>query len=673
MCTLKTLFLTTCLGAASVVNGQTLHPLTFTKTVGTTTYKNWYKDYVGLRFAVTSPVSVSGEKIYTTANDGGGATSQWGGVVTAPIINKPIVMPQAGDSLATVSITVSMTGKIALVYRGSNQFVCKATAAQAAGAIACVIVNNIPGGPVGMGAGSDCSAAGVTIPVFMISKADGDALDALYCSGIVPTMTITPWGLGLQRDLGYVPQGISRWHNYATPARDLISSGNPVPYAGLDGAFVANYGSSRATNVVLSSSVMYTPTGGSATSIHTGSVALSGAFDNSTGSLPTASRNDSIWAMYMPQYDLTGITGTGSVNVKYTISSDSTDQFPADDTLSYNFYLSDSLYSKGRYDFAAKKPMANLYTSASLTAGSGDNFYIWGNAYYVNKAGAAARSTQWTMSHNTDTGDHITTITTMNVYLFKWVDGGVRADSFIQNGELQLVGLGIKDFATAPLPGDTSGGTFTVQFGDSSGTIGADPVLSASSWYYVAPEVPNGWFLGCDGTLNCFPRTFGRANFNNYLEYYSPEWSSDRYSGTTAMVNTGSQGYAAAPFGLSASIDSVIFDTQKGLIPAVTLLSTTHPHVQTSVDNVKSAFAKFELFPNPATDHVNVSLGLDQTARTVTYTIVDGAARVISKVTHNDVKSETYEFSTQTLPAGHYYMTVVADGKAMFKKFAVVR
>ena len=105
----------------------------------------------------------------------------------------------------------------------------------------------------------------------------------------------------------------------------------------------------------------------------------------------------------------------------------------------------------------------------------------------------------------------------------------------------------------------------------------------------------------------------------------------------------------------------------------MTLLSTTHPHVQTSVDNVKSAFAKFELFPNPATDHVNVSLGLDQTARTVTYTIVDGAARVISKVTHNDVKSETYEFSTQTLPAGHYYMTVVADGKAMFKKFAVVR
>ncbi len=127
------------------------HPLAF----GPTSFSalpNWYADYVGFRFEVTSPASFAGDKAYTISNNGSGGSTEWGGTITTPIVNGQVIMPQAGDSLAGSPITTSMTGKIALVYRGGGvQYGDKALAAEAAGAIACVVVNNISGPPLGMG------------------------------------------------------------------------------------------------------------------------------------------------------------------------------------------------------------------------------------------------------------------------------------------------------------------------------------------------------------------------------------------------------------------------------------------------------------------------------------------------------------------------------------------
>jgi hypothetical protein len=73
--------------------------------------------------------------------------------------------PYTNDSL--------MNGKIAVVRRGSCQFGTKALRAQQAGAIACIIMNDEPG-VIPMAPGDDGSQ--VSIPVFMISQSDGDAL-----------------------------------------------------------------------------------------------------------------------------------------------------------------------------------------------------------------------------------------------------------------------------------------------------------------------------------------------------------------------------------------------------------------------------------------------------------------------------------------------------------------
>lgn len=73
----------------------------------------------------------------------------------------------------------SLTGKAALVRRGTCSFYEKARNAQSAGAAAVVLYNNAPGALTPTVAGSPA----ITIPVVMISQVDGNALDAKITAG----------------------------------------------------------------------------------------------------------------------------------------------------------------------------------------------------------------------------------------------------------------------------------------------------------------------------------------------------------------------------------------------------------------------------------------------------------------------------------------------------------
>src|SRR5688572_9627755 len=78
------------------------------------------------------------------------------------------------DSLACTALTNDLTGKIAVLYRGSCEFGLKAKNAQDAGAIGVIIIYNAAGAPVAMGGSVDGPL--VTIPVVMISNTDGALL-----------------------------------------------------------------------------------------------------------------------------------------------------------------------------------------------------------------------------------------------------------------------------------------------------------------------------------------------------------------------------------------------------------------------------------------------------------------------------------------------------------------
>lgn len=95
----------------------------------------------------------------------------------------------------------ALNGKIAVIRRGDCEFGFKVLAAQNNGAIAAIIVNNVPGAPPAMGIGDvGCQ---VSIPAFSISDVDGEPIiTELQGSGAVNgTINGTNVPIGIDGDL----------------------------------------------------------------------------------------------------------------------------------------------------------------------------------------------------------------------------------------------------------------------------------------------------------------------------------------------------------------------------------------------------------------------------------------------------------------------------------------
>ena len=117
----------------------------------------------------------------------------------------------------------ALNGKIALINRGTCTFVSKCLAAQAAGAIGVMIMNNLPSGLPPMG-GSDPT---ITIPCVGISQAEGNAIIANLGGGVNVTLglhaTLQAGADNSGRPLMYSPNpfaggsSVSHWDVTMTP------------------------------------------------------------------------------------------------------------------------------------------------------------------------------------------------------------------------------------------------------------------------------------------------------------------------------------------------------------------------------------------------------------------------------------------------------------------------
>ena len=138
---------------------------------------------------VSAPATVAGS--YTAVE---GAFSTANRLATVGAISGQLgLYNDAGSSPATSLACGAhsgspLTGKIALVYRGTCPFAAKVKNAQLAGAIAVIVVNNVAGAPSVMG-GTDNT---VVIPAVMISQADGDRLAAQAANGVQVALPVPP-------------------------------------------------------------------------------------------------------------------------------------------------------------------------------------------------------------------------------------------------------------------------------------------------------------------------------------------------------------------------------------------------------------------------------------------------------------------------------------------------
>ena len=286
---------------------------------------------------VVEPPAISRGYTFTWADPGGG----WG---TADL-NNPLNSVQdtimlvddgtAADSLGCNALTNNLTGKIAVVYRGTCQFGTKALNAQNAGAVGVIIINNIAGPPVGMAPGTD--GAMVTVPFVMLSDIDGAALRAEMNAGTDVIVFIgNKTGL-FNNDLGMSRDQILTSGATANP---ILVSQNATEFNVPMGAWIHNYGINNQTNVTLTATI-------------------SGADNYSATSTVLSSllSGDSAYFTVTP-YSAPSYSGLYHIN--YTINFSNVDDFTSDNSYYANF-LVDSLISYTYIDTITQMPVSSAH------------------------------------------------------------------------------------------------------------------------------------------------------------------------------------------------------------------------------------------------------------------------------------------------------------------------
>jgi hypothetical protein len=593
-----------------------------------------------VRFMVNTPTAIAGLKKKVTI-------ATWGGQANPALLNVPIV--RGFDSLALNTLTNpgAINGKAVLLYRGGGvTFAQKAQYAVAAGAIAVVIVNNVSIDPIVMG---NTGTATYTVPIVHISKEDGDAINNALIASQPVTISIGSWNLNVTNDIAILPGYQSAPHALNMPWKMIASGANKLPYRNFSAGAVVNYGTAPATGITVTDTVRFTPTGGSATTVHTGSY-----------SVPTINTLDSVkfgFAASGTAYSLPAPTGTGIYTYQSTVTSALADQIPQDNTETFKQYANDSIFCKGLYDYERMQPSISLgiQPSGVTTAYSmGPLYYVAGGRYY-------ARKMQYYVSKNS-----VETLDGEEAYalLFKWVDGSNSQplDSFAEGDELKLVGLNRRSFNTA----DSNGFVFTVNVTDPN-NLTKPVILDSNSWYWTSVQATSNCFIGVDNHQSYFTRSFIQSQQNGYPDMPELLWTQD-------YGNLSGSGTALAPFpfgGNAYNIDSTFYD-RFYYIPNIALHLSKNEVPKVGVNEVVgSDIGKLKVFPSPATTQINIDLKLNSRSAKAEYRLLDISGKVVYKLDRNNVQNDAFAIPCDNIPSGIYYLAVFTENGQATEKVVI--
>ncbi|MCB9175087.1 MAG: T9SS type A sorting domain-containing protein [Flavobacteriales bacterium] len=247
------------------------------------------------------------------------------GVGTPPLNNVPL---SALGCDTNGNITQDLTGKIAVVYRGTCQFGLKALNAQKRGAIGVIIINHT-GDAVGMAGGT--YGTRVTIPVVQIGRVAGDDLYLALntCApGTVTAFIGSKVGV-FTNDMGSSIADIVMTESSTVPA-DLA-----IPTALDLGFFAFNYGVNAQNGVTASvvvkkdGSTIHTNTSAPLNFVApAGTVIDSQYFDLGQITLPSTANGVTV---DVANYEFT-----------YTLNIVSTDEDPADNMFKFNYRVTNN-------------------------------------------------------------------------------------------------------------------------------------------------------------------------------------------------------------------------------------------------------------------------------------------------------------------------------------------
>ncbi len=311
----------------------------------------------------------------------------------------------------------NLSGKIAVVYRydgGTASTICymseKALIAQNAGAIAVLIVNR-PSAGADIGTGGLTVAPSVTIPVVLLNFNDGEILRAEMQNGPVTMFLGNKTGL-FANDLAL------RTEAALIPKKGFfptLLAQNETEFNFDLGARIYNPGNLPQGNISLRATVT-NPAGNL-------------VYDNSVSAM-YIDINDSIDVAPGENFTLADFSlstyPVGTYTLTYTASmmdlnmTNIVDEYASDNSISYSFTISDSIYSAAKVDTANGLPNAKIFYRPST---NNQTYSICSVISDPNASRLAVEGLYFAAVKGTAVpGDSLLTGEEISVYLYKWED-----------------------------------------------------------------------------------------------------------------------------------------------------------------------------------------------------------------------------------------------------------
>lgn len=335
-----------------------------------------------------------------------------------------------------------------------------------------------------------------------------------------------------------------------------------------------------------------------------------------------------------------------SYTATYTVSADDADFDPTNNSQSFNFIITDSIFAKED----------GVGIGGATSTGTTGLDWTLATTYFVrNEEDPINSNIKYECSSVLVGLDNLQDNVGgfISIYLYEWED--VNKDGIAQSDERNgSVGGNIIGNFTYEIPAGTDEATdLLVSLENFAGDDAEDPIqLKANTTYVLAAGA-----ISAGNSIIQFTGNNDLGAGYNATEFLTDSISVGRISALSA-ANSGDGG-------ISSDLDGFNF------VPRLRM--HVNPYFEVSVNNPLDEANKVNIYPNPATEVVNMELDLVENLNNAVVRIVDLNARNVMEAVYDNLSSQTLTYSVANLAAGTYFLKIQSDKGYITKKFTVAK
>jgi len=369
---------------------------------------------------------------------------------------------------------------------------------------------------------------------------------------------------------------------------------------------------------------------------------------NSYGTVPS---NTLVENVNFPE-TYTHDAGTGTFTGTYVVASDSTDAFPDDNSQSFTYMVSDSVFAKEMGATRDVFPAATNWMDGDLRQ------WAYGNAFYVTEAetidGTPIEATSVTFSLGNAEEAATFDEPTLFLTLYKWEDENPDMDP----------SDGIDD-AMDPNEREVVAQTFYTIQGDET----LDDLITVSLRDFITGEFaqlePNTMYV-------MMVEHFNSSNTDEQIVSYGASEDFDYSATVLAAVQADGIRQYGGLLGVAGDLAAESYSTVgfgRDIVPVIRLNVT--PLGTVSTTNLPELTQEFNLYPNPTEGQLAVEFDLKEASDNVVLRVFDLSGKQVDEYRYQNIQRETFNYDMGQLASGTYLMQLVTDRGTATKRFTI--